>query len=99
MGAQKNNNSSSVSICLLLGLLFSAGSLGLYLSTLRPASGGWLLVPFMVMVIGSARVWRYRWMYWLCSSGSLIGLLVVVMATESNLSRAALSFLYLFVRV
>jgi len=99
MGIQKNNNSSSVLIFFLLGLLLCAASLGLYLSPWGAASRVWLLMPFMVVVIGLALVWRCRWMYWLSSSSSLIGVLLVFMATESNLSLTALSFLYLFVRV
>ena len=95
MGTQKNNNALSVLMFLLLG----AASLGLYLSPWGPAFKAWLLVPVMVVVIGLALVWRYRWMYWLSSSSSLIGVLGVFMATESNLSLTALSFLYLFVRV
>jgi hypothetical protein len=99
MGAQKDQKSLHVPMFILFGVLIGAGSLGLYLSPWRPASTTWLLVPFMTLVTGLALVWRHRWMYWLSSSGSLIGLLAAFMATESNLSRTTLSFLYLFVRV
>lgn len=99
MGAQKNNNLLSVPMFLLLGLLLFAGSFGLYLLPWGPVSRAWLLVPFMAVAMGLALVWRYRWMYWLSSSSSLMGALAVFMAMESDLSVAALSFLYLFVRV
>jgi hypothetical protein len=86
----------SLPTLLILGLLICLGSFGLYLSPWAPASKAWLLVPLMVM--GLALIWRYRWMYWLSSGSSVIGLLAAFMATESNLSVTALSFLYLFVR-
>jgi hypothetical protein len=95
VGTQKNNNALSVLMFLLLG----AASLGLHLSPWGAASKAWLLVPVIAVVIGLALVRRYRWMYWLSSGSSLIGVLGVFMATESNLSLTALSFLYLFVRI
>ncbi|WP_311968995.1 hypothetical protein [Pseudomonas baltica] len=52
----------------------------------------------MAMVIGLTHVWRYRWMYWLSSSSTVIGVLAMFIATESELSLIALSFLYLFVQ-
>jgi hypothetical protein len=99
VGTQKNNNSLSVLILLLLGLLLCAASLGLYLWSWGPAGRAWLLMPFMTVAVVLALVGRYRWMYWLSSSSSVIGLLAVFMATQSNPSLTALSFLYLFVRV
>jgi hypothetical protein len=98
VGAQKNNNSLSVSMFLLPVLLLGGGSLGLYLAPWGPVSAALLLLPFMAVVIGLTHVWRYRWMYWLSSSSTVIGVLAMFIATESDLSLIALSFLYLFVR-